>query len=401
MGDVFVEFFSEEALENIMTLLQYKPERIIYLGHKHNMITKKMKSLRKFASITSPDTILEFIEVPRDSLELCIQTIDDICEEYPEARFELTGGGEMFLIAFGYVSASRKTRTLRIDPYTGTEMDFSEGAAPLSAKTEVKISVAENIVLHGGVLRTPMNNWRFTEQFRSEIRTIWDVARELRHNWNKYCAVIEEVVKNYPADEEGIYRLPKAALRDAVLILQRLNDVGMMNFFRYEHSRVVFRFKSKQIREIVTKTGNILELHVYEVATRQPTVFTDAAIGAVIDWDGEAPQASESSTDGRPRSETINEIDVILMRSAVPTFISCKSGRADSKALHELETVTSRFGGKYAKKALVMASPCDTSTSGTSFFKQRAKDMHIWVIDDVYSMSDEALLSKLIRIQGS
>ncbi len=401
MADVFVEFFSDEALENIMALLQYKPDRIIYLGHKHNMITKKMNSLRKFASITASDTVLEFIEVPRDSLELCIQTIDDICEEYPDARFELTGGGEMFLIAFGYVSASRKTKTLRIDPYTGTEMDFSEGTAPLSAKTSVQLTVSENIVLHGGVLRSPMNNWRFTEQFRDEIRTIWGVARELRHNWNKYCSVIEEVVKNYPADENGVYRLPKAALREAVMILQRLNEVSMMDFFRYERSQVVFRFKSKQIREVVTKTGNILELHVYEVATRKPSEFTDAAIGAVIDWDGDKlnpPEEDEARL--FKKSETINEIDVILMRSAIPTFISCKSGRADSKALHELETVTSRFGGKYAKKALVMASPCDTSTSGSSFFKQRAKDMHIWVIDDIYSMTDAQLLRKLMRIQG-
>ena len=145
MGDVYVEFFSDEALENIMTMLRYHPERIIYLGHKHNMITKKMKSLRKFASVTSPETVLEFIEVPRDSLDLCIQTIDDICEEYPEAHFELTGGGEMFLIAFGYVSAKRKTNTLRIDPYTGTEMDFNNGDAPVTTRTGIKISVSENI----------------------------------------------------------------------------------------------------------------------------------------------------------------------------------------------------------------------------------------------------------------
>ena len=45
MGDVFVEFFSEEALENIMTLLQYKPERIIYLGHIPSQQTSCDESL--------------------------------------------------------------------------------------------------------------------------------------------------------------------------------------------------------------------------------------------------------------------------------------------------------------------------------------------------------------------
>jgi len=396
---VIVEFFSDEALENIMTLLNYKPERIIYLGHKHNMITKKMKSLRRFAELTSPGTVLEFIEVPRDSLELCIQTIEDICSEYPDARFELTGGGEMFLIAFGYVSARHSVSTLRIDPYTGVEMDFSTGESPVTSQTSVSISVSENIVLHGGTLRPPLVNWDFDELFREEIQAIWGVAKRLGHNWNKYCSIIEEVVKNYPEDAEHVFRLPKAALKDAVQLLQQLKDRGMMDFYRSEKNQVIFRFANRQIREVVTKTGNILELHVYEVATREPTEFTDAVTGAIIDWDGQTP--AEPDFDGRPRSETINEIDVILMRNAVPTFISCKSGRADSKALHELETVTSRFGGRYAKKVLVMAAPCDTAASGGAFFKQRAKDMHIWVIDDVYSMTDAQLIRKLERIQGA
>ncbi len=396
---VIVEFFSDEALENIMTLLNYKPERIIYLGHKHNMITKKMKSLRRFAELTSPDTVLEFIEVPRDSLELCIQTIEDICTEYPDARFELTGGGEMFLIAFGYVSARHSVNTLRIDPYTGVEMDFSSGESPVTSQTSISISVSENIVLHGGTLRPPLVNWDFDELFREEVQTIWGIAKRLGHNWNKYCSIIEEVVKNYPEDSEHVFRLPKAALKDSIQLLQQLKDKGMMDFYRSEKNQVIFRFANRQIREVVTKTGNILELHVYEVATREPTEFTDAVTGAIIDWDGQTP--AEPDSDGRPRSETINEIDVILMRNAVPTFISCKSGRADSKALHELETVTSRFGGRYAKKVLVMAAPCDTAASGGAFFKQRAKDMHIWVIDDVYSMTDAQLIRKLERIQGA
>ncbi|MBR6173876.1 MAG: DUF1887 family protein [Eubacterium sp.] len=396
---IIVEFFSEEALENIMALLSFHPERIIYLGHKHNMITKKMNSLRRFASITSPDTVLEFIEVPRDDLSLCIRTIEDICEEYPEAEFELTGGGEMFLIAFGYVAAGRKLRTLRIDPYTGTELRFGDKEMPISTQTDVKISVAENIVLHGGSLRPPLTDWGFDELLREEIQGIWNVAKRLGHSWNRYCSIIEEVVKNYPEDAEHVFHLPKAALKDAVTLLLQLRDQGMMDFYRTEKHQIVFRFANKQIREIVTKTGNILELHVYEVATREPSEFTDAVTGAIIDWDGGG--ASEGSADAFFRSETINEIDVILMRNAVPTFISCKSGRADSKALHELETVTSRFGGRYAKKVLVMATPCEVAASGGTYFKQRAKDMHIWVIDDVYSMTDAQLLRRLHRIQGN
>ena len=53
-NDVYVEFFSDEALENVMCLLQYKPARIIYLGHKMTMLTRKIESLTNFAKIKSP-----------------------------------------------------------------------------------------------------------------------------------------------------------------------------------------------------------------------------------------------------------------------------------------------------------------------------------------------------------
>ena len=145
---------------------------------------------------------------------------------------------------------------------------------------------------------------------------------------------------------------------------------------------------------------------MYEVASRRRDIFSDEIIGAMIDWNGDKSQqekidfANDYQRYMNASYDTINEIDVILMQSCVPIFISCKSGKATSNSLHELQTVTSRFGGKYARKALVMALPCDESSSGTSFFKQRAKEMHIWVIDNVYSMTDDELLKKLILLHN-
>lgn len=406
MGGCFVEFFSDEALENITVLLKYKPDRLIFLGHKHNMLTKKMKSLQKFAEMTSPSTAIEFIEVPRDDFELCVKTINDILVEHPDARFELTGGGEMLLIAFGYVSSKKNIKTLRIDPYTGTEVDFSRDEVS-KVDGKVHMTVMQDIILHGGTLARSsgsFSSWEFTDDFRNDIQKIWALSKALTHKWNKYCSIIEDVIKKYPADANDFYTLPKNELDDAVNLFYRLRDIDVLRGFVTEKREIIFQFKNKMIKNIVTKTGNILELHVYEVASRRMDIFNDFVISAVIDWDGDIkeprPVIPENPEAMYRDPETINEIDVILMHNVVPTFISCKSGRVDSKALHELQTVTSRFGGKYAKKAIVMATPCDEKTSGTNFFKQRAKDMHIWVIDNVYEMSDEQLLKKLIRIQG-
>lgn len=418
---IFIEFFSSEALENVMVLLKYKPKRIVYIGHKHDMITRKIVSLRNFAEKMSPDTILEFKEVPRDDFDAIVATINSLADTYPEAEFELSGGGEMILMAFGFVSATRPLRTLRIDPFTNVEIRINPDGKPTRTYSPIQLSVAENMMLHGGAL-TPLtgsiSTWRFTDEFRMAIRAIWKVSCSLKNRWTKYCSVIEECIKSNPPDSTGLYTLPRGALGESAELFFRLNNINMLRDYNVMKKTISFRFKNEMIRHVVTKTGNILELHVYEVATRSQT-FTDAVIGAVVDWDGKTYTYDETgnislvnysgsdrgysySSDAYYQSvDTINEIDVILMRGVVPTFISCKSGRANSNALHELQTITRRFGGNYAKNALVMACPVDKNPSGTSFFKQRAKDMHIWVIDDVYNMSDEALLSKLIRIQGS
>lgn len=408
-GGVFVEFFSDEALENVMCMLQYKPDKLIFLGHKSTMLTRKIQSFTAFAKLKSPKTELEFIEVPRDDLDKCIEAINEISDKYPDATYELTGGGEMLFIAFGYISARKELNTLRIDPYTGIEMRMKAGEAPTQHWDNIQISVKENIVLHGGTLTRQTGSystWSFTEDFKEDIRIIWDIAKSLRHKWNKYCSTIEDVIKSFPGDESEHYSLPKAALGEASVLFYKLNDKGMLRDFHTDNKRIKFRFKSESIKHIVTKTGNILELHVYEVASRRSDVFSDEIIGAMIDWNADKNEeekktfASDYERYMNASYDTINEIDVILMQACVPIFISCKSGKANSNSLHELETVTHRFGGKYARKALVMALPCDETSSGSAFFKQRAKEMHIWVIDNIYSMTDDQLLKKLMLIHN-
>ena len=218
MGEVYVEFFSEEALENVMCILQFHPERVVYLGHKDTMLTRKIKSLTNFARIQSPDTELEFIEAPRDDLEECIQKLEEVADRYPDAHFELTGGGEMLLIAFGYLTATRPVNTIRIDPYTGLEVRMIPGEPPTQCMDSIRISVRENIILHGGLLTKQTGNystWNFSDDFKADIRTIWNIARKLRNKWNRYCAVIEDVIKACPPDDTGYYILSRSNLGDA------------------------------------------------------------------------------------------------------------------------------------------------------------------------------------------
>ena len=96
---LIVEFYSEEPIENIMAMMKYRPEKIIFLGHKDNMITKKINDIKHFRDRKCPDVELEFIEVPKDDLDNAVNLLTDIIRNNPGVRFELTGGSELILIA--------------------------------------------------------------------------------------------------------------------------------------------------------------------------------------------------------------------------------------------------------------------------------------------------------------
>lgn len=388
-----VKIFSQEPLENVMAMMKYRPERMLFLGHKDNMLTKQIRDLEQFRDNKCPEVETEFIELPKDNLDGAIDMITLIIREYPGVRFDLTGGSELILIALGCISARMEISKLRIDPFTGKEIDI-RGSEVLTSDYHFSIKIADDIILHGGLMTKETGSiaeWKFTEQFREDIRIMWDLCRRYRGDWNKHCGIIDELRKNTIGQQEGWSELYINQLGDAIKLLRDLYDIGMLRDYEEHGKKVFFRFKNNQIKKIIGKAGNMLELHVYEVATREPYLFTDAVIGAHIDWDGEIHDSTN------PGYDTMNEIDVILMKQVCPIFISCKSGKAGGNALHELETVSRKFGGKYARKALVLARACD-NTTGTMFFKQRARDMHIWIIDDVFRMSDEQLLNKLKRI---
>ena len=390
---VMVEFYAEEPLENIMAMMKYRPEKIIFLGHKDNMITKRINDIKQFRDRKCPDTELDFIEVPKDDLNGAIDILTNIIRENPGVRFELTGGSELILIALGCIAARMNISKLRIDPFTGKEIDI-RGDQVVTSDYHFNITIEDDIILHGGMLTSQtgsFSEWKFTDEFREDIRIMWDICKSYRGSWNKYCATIDELRKNTPNQNEGWVEIYKNHLGDAINLLRDLNEEGLIKDYSETNKRVSFKFKNNMIRKVIGKAGNILELHVYEVATRDSYVFTDAVIGAHIDWDGEIHDYSH------PGYDTMNEIDVILMKNVCPIFISCKSGKAGGHALHELETVTRKFGGKYARKALILAKACD-NTTGTMYFKQRAKDMKIWIIDDVFRLSDEQLFNKLKRI---
>ena len=112
--------------------------------------------------------------------------------------------------------------------------------------------------------------------------------------------------------------------------------------------------------------GSVLELHTYQLERKDAD---DCRVGVHLDWDGVVHEMLGE--------DVINEVDVLTLKGNIPTFISCKSGKMTPQqslhALYELDAVTKRFGGKYAKKVLVTANDLG------AIYLERAKEMGIEV----------------------
>ena len=124
----------------------------------------------------------------------------------------------------------------------------------------------------------------------------------------------------------------------------------------------------------LTKIGTILELRVYKDLK---DAGKEVLQSVHIDWDGvlESEQKKSLVPEQQKGENVLNEIDVLTLEGIIPTFISCKCGNMDQgKALtpmYELETVATRFGGKYSKKRLA------TLKEVTGAYAERAEEMGI------------------------
>ena len=135
----------------------------------------------------------------------------------------------------------------------------------------------------------------------------------------------------------------------------------------------------------------MLELKIYLSAllTRGSDgkpLFDDAMTGVVLDWDRRTREAA-----------SVNEIDVLLTRGMIPIFISCKNGGYGEEELYKLAAVAARFGGRFAKKALVAAGTSG-SPARDAYFARRAADLGICLIPGVHTLSQAEICKALAAL---
>ena len=384
-----IEFFDSIPIHNALSTLLLVPETLLLCGTNSMEMYTFRNRLQKIIDARGLPTKVKVVHVSTKSYPALLQKLESLIKTHKDCVFDLTGGQTEIFVAMGALSEKYGVPMHTLDAAHGallplTNVSFYPESGP------ARLSISENITLFGGsasqIFSPPV-----TSDFWQDVLSVWSVCKRNCSAWNtalgtmhKFCPSggfyvelqMEEVTRKLPLQKKGLLRQTLRALR----------ETGALTSYIEKGDYISFQYKNQAVRRALSKEGAVLELYTYYAAyvlqNRRKNVFTDAGTSVVIDW--------VTSYDSYVKNDVKNEIDVIFMRGTVPVFVSCKNGFVHTDELYKLSVVANRFGGPYAKKALVLTQ----ATPDVSFFK-RAKELGITVIQNANNLSPMQFSEKL------
>ena len=400
-----IEFYDKDALETMAGALLCAPERVIFVGDNQKQMNRSIDKWKKVLADRNIATELLCRGVNKNNLWDIVELLTELVARFDDCVFDLTGGEDLYLVAVGIVLANSKgaVQCHRFNFRNDTVNDCDADGKVVRAGS-FDITVDEQVALYGGEVvrdadREPSTyDWDFNEDFLADIETMWKICCQNGRLWNAQIGTLGSINRHFRMEDsldisferEHAARVLKGVGEKAVVVggmLYELQKHGLIHSL-VMHDTVSFTFKNEQVKRCLTVAGQILEL---VIAGRMATLrdadgvplYHDIRVGVVIDWDGDEEGDA---------IRTVNEIDVMAMKGAIPVFISCKNGDFDMEELYKLSTVADRFGGKLVKKVLV-STELDKLGGKAAYLRARMEDMKIRRLENI----DELSMAELDR----
>lgn len=386
--NVNIEFFDSEPLENLITCLNFKMDKVIFFGHSDTMTESRIQDTRRALRNICGIEEVEFITVSQKSLYKVLELLEkEITAEMKSGNtcfFDLSGGEDLVLVAMGMLATQYKVPLHKFalpenELYLLTKWDAVPRIDEVVERRDLQLTLDDIIGLHGGVInyrqQKDVKSNLQDKDFADTVKIMWEIANDSQKKWNGLSSVFKECTKyedetqrvrvSVKAMKQALKRIPDIiSVKEFGNYLNRLAGQAILEKVSIDEEMIKFSYKTPLIRDCVLDAGCLLELHTY-YERMESGRYSDCRVGVHIDWDGEI--------NGR-EIDVENEIDVMLLEGVVPVFISCKNGRVNQMALYELDAVANRFGGKYVRKEL---SATQEITPG---YLKRAEEMGI-IID--------------------
>lgn len=387
--DTIMEIYDDEQIHNVLAITEFKPQNVVYIG------TRKLKSKRIKSNIIAClrslglESKCFFYSTDMLSLEAVTNELESILEDFPGMVIDLTGGSEVALVAIGMLAKEKNIPLMRYDKYDRKYRNIHNCPAAEMLISSPHFTVQAFLRLAGGEIKNHghLSVDHLDDDSAADIFKIWEIFKSNYKNWHRLVSFLQlaskrqsDTVSLYVSTSKVIYSGDKLVNCDLTM-LRTLSRIGIIKNFEESESRISFDYKNELMRSCLIDVGVCLELFVFATATKSGE-FDDVQLSVVVDWDGDLDA----------RINTVNEIDVMLVKGQVPVFISCKSGDPSVVALNEIKTLSSKFGGQNGRAVLVTMSDV---RNRDPYLYQRASDMGVMVIDYTDLVTDK-LSKKLL-----
>lgn len=376
------EFLDEEPIENIITCLHYKAEKVVFFGAKE-LIAEKRNSMERFLKKYCKVGQVEFFEISDTDLDAVVEVmrkeIEKERQQKNECYFDVTGGEGLALLAFGILSRELQVPMhmydVEKDELLEFDKDYSERISRNVPSQRVQLDLDKIIEMRGGVVSYKHNKGykgQHDADDMADIQKLWKINQRFEREWNQFAMFLARHAQEMMVDlNAGVVnadmktRRSIGSVKKLNQILDACNEAGILRNVKYDKERYAFTYKNEFVKSCMCDSGSVLEQYTF-LREQDNAGTLDCRVGVHIDWDGVIHKEQGE--------DVLNEIDVLSLCGNVPVFISCKGGSVDQMALYELDAVASRFGGKYAKKRLVVSKPLSRGHA------LRAEEMGIEVI---------------------
>ena len=384
---VLFEFLGNEPLENVVTCMNFAVDKVVYFGYLETILAKKETTDRFLKEVCGVEQTV-FWPLSHTDLQSVLNTmrkeIDQEVERGEKIFFDITGGESLLLVAFGMLSKEYRAPMHMYDIRSGNliELDGDEDVniSQVVPAREIKLTLDMFIELQGGKINYYLQKEikeSQSDKTREMIEKIWAIVCDFPSYWTLYSHFLNNsmdrtdlrfsqkieminmrvmVTPNILKDPETIYQITEA-----------LHEAGLVKDIVHDDETFGFSFVNEAVMDIVLEAGSVVEMLTYQWESERSD---ECKIGVHLDWDGVIHEQNEQ--------DVYNEIDVLSLTGYIPTFISCKMGKNNPKqvlyALYELDTVAGRFGGKYARKVLVVIRELDP------LYAERAEEMGIEIM---------------------
>ena len=370
-----IEFYDPVPIRNVLSALLLSPSRLILAGTEKDALQKAAERIRVLLKGRNAKTEVMTVCLKDMSYDTVSEGIEALILRYEDCMVDLVGGDPSLFTAMGALAEKHGIKMHLANPADLSITPFTKKEAypPLCIP---RLSVREIISLYGGTITESSAPKIDDSAFRQDILTVFEVSKKNCGDFNAAISALHSLIT--PEDISPTISMKK--IRETLSpqkaeklfwVLYELSSVGAITAYQKTETEISFRYKSRVVQAALHKEGSALEFYTYYAALSDfgTAGFQDGKIGVVINWDGE-------------KDGVRNEIDVMLTDNITPIFISCKNGYVGTEELYKLSVVSDRFGGPYAKKAIVM-----TRQKADISFLARARELGISVISDVQEMT--------------